>query len=221
MSNLQITAERIVPPKPSLRLTEELYALHPYHKDANLSNPMQQKYFSLLGAWYHVLHHIQHHPALGQHDFAIVMEDDISLHWDLSTAAAQAAILHGFDLARADGWLNLGICPVTYFKDTEQVYQGLKYARIFGWCGHALAFTKHRAATLLQDMHTSMLDYLSKHDTYEWGQSMDMMLGQYSRGHNGTWTIATNLVGHMGEVGVFYQDRERFPDGTYLAQRLK
>lgn len=210
LAQLHIQAERVWPPKPSLHLAKEMYAIHDYDKEVNLSDPQHQRYFSLLAAWKHVLHHVAHHPDLEPHNFAIIMEDDISLQEDVSLAAARNAILHGFDLARSDGWLYLAVCPTEYFPETEQ-YQGLTYSKMVGWCAHALAFTKHRAASIMHEMHTSMKeDFLTQFPSYSFGHGVDQMLSQYGHIHNGTWTVATNLQGKHNAVGLFYQDRERF-----------
>lgn len=87
--------------------------------------------------------------------------------------------------------------------------------RCYGLCSHAMAVTKHKAATLLLDMHGGMLDYLETHDSAHAGHSIDQMLYNYARMQNGTWTTATNLVSPVERnppsVGIFYQDKTRFP----------
>ena len=92
--------------------------------------------------------------------------------------------------------------------------QGLTYMRCYGLCSHAMAVTKHKAATLLLDMHGSMLEYLKTHDSVPAGHSVDQMLYNYARMQNGTWTTATNLVSPVERsppsVGIFYQDKTRF-----------
>ena len=219
LSALHISAERVWPPKPSLHLATKMYAIHDYDMDLDVADPVHQRYFSLLVAWKQALHHLAHHPGLEPHDWGIIVEDDISLHGDVSLAAAQAAILHGFDLARSEGWLYLGMCTATCSTETEQVYQGLTFAKSTGFCSHALAFTKHRAATIFSDMHRSMReDYMPVHGSREFGESIDQLLEQYSHGSNGTWIVGSNLSkedntdGQWPVVytGLFYQDRSRF-----------
>ncbi len=45
LSSLHITAERVVPPKPSAHMAKEMFAKYDYDKRINLSDPVQQKYF--------------------------------------------------------------------------------------------------------------------------------------------------------------------------------
>lgn len=212
LARLHVSAERVWPPKPSLHLAQHMYKEHDYDKHAHLSDPKHQKYFSLLAAWEHVLQHVAHHPDLAPHDFAICVEDDISLHDDLSLAAAQAAILHGFELARSDGWLYLGVCWPRCWDESAQVFQGLNYSRCSGECTHALAFTKHKAATMLMDLRVGMKDYMSAQgqDTYRVGEAIDQMMATYSYVRNGTWVAGLNLNSSHGHQGLFYQDRDRF-----------
>lgn len=153
---------------------------------------------------------------MAPHDFAIIVEDDVTLHDDLSVSAARAAILHGFDLARSDGWLYLGICQ-TRCKN-ESWFGEVSFAKCGGGvCSHAIAVTKHRAATLIQDLHTSMVeDHLSWAKDYPGAHSMDRMLSNYADYRNGTWVVGTNLNApaesetELKSIGLFYQDRARF-----------
>ena len=216
LSQLHIKAERVWPPRPSLRLAKEMYASHYYDKHANMSEDVHQKYFSLMLGWKHALQHVAQHHDLRPHDFALVVEDDISLHDDLSASTARRAILHGFEVARSDGWMYLGICQTRCANESK--HEGVAFAKCgSGVCSHAIAVTKHKAATLLKDVHTAMLDFVDKYEEYPGGHSMDRLLSNYAEyGMNGTWTVGTNLVAPVesrngrGAIGLFYQDRARF-----------
>ena len=103
-------AKRAHPSKPSLRLAEEMYAVHNYDKDVNLSDIVTQREFSLVSTWDRLLRRVTSDPNMADDDFACIFEDDIALHDDVSHTVARRAILHGMDLAREDGLLYLGSC---------------------------------------------------------------------------------------------------------------
>ena len=157
---LHVSAERVWPPKPSLHLAKLMSAFHDYDKSANMTDDHHQRYMSLLAAWRHVPGHISHHSDLAPDEWALAFEDDISLHDNSTLAAARAAILRGFSLAREEGWLYLGMCLVgghgRYWESTAVSHDGVEYAKCTGMCSHALAFTKRKAGTMLADMHASM-----------------------------------------------------------------
>ena len=171
LATLHISAERVWPPKPSLHLARTLYSYHDYDRHANMTDDHHQRYMSLLAAWRHVLSHIAHHPDLGPDEWALAFEDDISLHDNLTLAAARAAILHGFSLARTDGWLYLGVCQTgghgQCWNGTTVIHNGVEYAKCTGVCSHALAFTKRKAGTMLADMHASMKSFMAIWGSYK------------------------------------------------------
>jgi len=85
MPSLHITAERVVTPKPSAHMAKAMIATYDYDTRMNLSDPVQQKYFLLLNAFEHArAAPLACNPDLGPDDFAVVVEDDVSLHNRLS-----------------------------------------------------------------------------------------------------------------------------------------
>ena len=171
LAMLHIPAERVWPPKPSLHHAKELYATYGFDRQANMTDKYHQKVMSLLAAWRQVLGHIAHHPDLAPDEWALALEDDISLHDDLTLAAARAAILRGFSLARADGWLYLGVCLAkgdgqVCWEDTTVVVDSLQYAKCIGLCSHALAFTKRKAGTMLADLRAGMKRFTDAYGHY-------------------------------------------------------
>jgi len=216
LSSLHITAERVVPPKPSVHMAKEMFATYNYNKHMNLSDPVQQKYFSLLNAFEHALHRLAHHPDLGPDDFAVVVEDDVSLHNRLSLADARATILHGFDLARSDGWMYLGLCGAWCDESSAQVHGHFKFSRCCGMGSHALAFTKRRAATFLADLHASVKHRMATDPEFDgtYAHSVDRMLIAFGQDEgNFAWLPANGMTtpSDIGDwLGVFFQDRSRF-----------
>ena len=171
LATLHITAERVWPPKPSLHLARTMFAFHDHDKQASMADEHHQRYMSLLAAWRQALGHIAHRPDLAPDEWALVFEDDISLHDDLTLSAARAAILRGFSLARADGWLYLGVCLADgdgqgCLESTAEVHDGVKYAKCIGLCSHALAFTQRKAGTMLADMHAGMKRFMDLYGSY-------------------------------------------------------
>ena len=200
-----------------------MYPAYDYDKYVDLTQLNHQKYFSLLLAWKRILHLIAHHPDLAPNDFAIVFEDDISLHDKMSPAAARAAILHGFDLARTDGWVYLGICWPTCFNESLHEYQGHVYTKCGGGCAHAVGITKQRAATLLLDAHSSMKDFVAQRGSYDVAHAIDQLLSELAKSSRGIWSVATDLFspvdGELGVVGVFFHDKHRFHSTIGLRRR--
>ena len=170
LAMLHITAERVMPVEPSLRQAKAMYAFHDYDKSANLTDIHLTRDMSLLAAWRHTLGHIAHHPDLAPDEWALAVEDDISLHDNLTLSAARAAILQGFKLARTEGWLYLGVCLAeghgACFESTTVEHNGVEFAKCYGVCSHALAFTKRKAGTMLADMHASMKGFLDTWGSY-------------------------------------------------------
>lgn len=221
LASLHLAAERVVPPKPTVRMAKEMFASYDYDKQINLTEPLQQKYFSLLSGFESALHRLAHHPDLGPDDFAVVVEDDVSLDNRMSIADARAAILHGFDLARSDGWLYLGMCSAWCDEASMQVYRHVAYSRCAGVGSHALAFTKRRAATFLADVHASVKHRLATDPKYiaNNAHSFDRMLIAHTQKEGLAWLAPSSFAGlhsdfddpkNGGCGGVFFQDRARF-----------
>ena len=173
LAMLHISAERVWPPKPSLHHAKEMYAVYDYDRQADMTDKYHQRCMSLLAGWRQVLSHIAHHPDLAPDEWALAFEDDISLHDNLTLSSARAAILHGFSLARTQGWLYLGVCvnknraDQQCLEDTAVVVDGLEYTKCVGVCSHALAFTKRKAGTILADVRASMQRYVDVVGSYE------------------------------------------------------
>ncbi|KAK9834875.1 hypothetical protein WJX81_005664 [Elliptochloris bilobata] len=216
LASLHLLAQRIHPPKATYKLAEEGYKAHSYDKDVNLDDATTQREFSLLATWERLLQHIAGDPDMAESDFALIFEDDIALHDDLSHAAARRAILHGLDIARDDGLLTLGICVPDCQNVSAEWYEGIQYDKCASLCSHAIAVTKLRAVTLMDQLHEAIhIDFKKwEYDSYYHGHCIDQLLRLYAYAHGGTWTVASNLRSDQSppwgdELGVFYQDRWR------------
>ena len=216
LASLHLLAQRVHPPPASLKLAQDGYRAHSYDKDADLEDPVTQREFSLVAAWERLLQHIANDPDMETDDFACIFEDDIALHDELSHKAARRAVLHGMDLARADGLLNLGICRPDCQNASSRWWEGNLYQKCASLCTHALAVTKGKASTLMSEVHEAIhADFKAwGYQSYYHGHAIDQLLRLYAWHNNGTWAAATNLRSDQSpawgdELGVFYQDRWR------------
>ncbi len=223
---LHLRAEHVTPPKPSAKLAREARKRHNYDKDADVDNVVTQRLFSLTVAWERLTRHIAHDTDMAGDDFAFVFEGDIALHDNVSHADARRAVLHGMDLARADGLLYLGGCFTRCAGGAAEAQWlgNTRFERCSNKCTHALAVTKRKAATLMADLHESMrVEAGPNGSTLYLGYIIDQMLSTYSAHYNGTWTVGTNLFapGNDLHIGMFYQDRKAFHStiGNALADR--
>jgi len=148
MPSLHITAERVVTPKPSAHMAKAMIATYDYDTRMNLSDPVQQKYFLLLNAFEHArAAPLACNPDLGPDDFAVVVEDDVSLHNRLSLRTR----------ARPSSTASTWRAPTAWCHDASaQVHGAVAFSRCCGLGSYPLAFTKRRAATFVADMHASV-----------------------------------------------------------------
>ena len=164
--------------------------------------------------WERLLQHVAGSAHMEDSDFALLFEDDIALHDDLSHAAARSAILHGMALAHDEGLLFLGVCETVFEPGAPTEWLGsVEFRKCTGLCTHALAVTKRAAATLVADVHASVqADMAEKgYDSLPFGYTIDQMLRVHMRRRNGTWLAGANLRSPQRplEFGAFYQDRWR------------
>ena len=225
LGTVHLMAERVHPPKATLKLAQEAYKVHNYDKDLDLSDVVTQRELSLTATWDRLIAHIARHTDMEDDDFACVFEDDIALHDDVTHAVARRAILHGMELGRADGLLSLGMCAPDCQNSTQQWVENVKFEKCASLCTHAVAVTKRKAGTLMADLHAAVHEDFEKwgYDSYYHGHAIDQQLRLHAWHNNGTWTAGTNLYSMETpwwdtHLGLFYQDRWRArpsinPDG--------
>ena len=212
---MHLTAERAHPSKPSLRLAQEVYSVSPHGKDVNLSDTVTRREVSLLSTWDRLLRFIMTDADMADDDFACVFEDDVALHGNVSHAAARRAILHGMDLARADGLLYLGSCGPRCEDGPLDRLDGIEFKRCSNLCSHAIAVTKRKAATLMDDIRVATEALFGVRNN---GRAFDQMLRMYAEHNTYIWTVGSNLwsmqsvredAGGPGGrlMGLFYQDK--------------
>ena len=218
LAGLHLEATRVQPVKASLRWAQETHRKHDYDKNADLLDGKTQRELSLTATWERLLQKIALDVDMGDTDFACIFEDDVALHDDLSTTDARKVILHGMDLARNDGVLYLGICEPTCLAETEQWLGSYKFTQCYGYCAHAVAVTKAKAATYMDEMHAAFQnDFKTKnYTTFAHGHVIDQMQRVHAYNTKAIWTIATNLVdpqtgtyGYGPHYGAFIQDKWR------------
>ena len=184
LASLHLQPERVHPIKPSAQLAREARARHDFDKAVDTEQVQAQRYFSALATWERLLAHIGASAHMGDDDFAFAFEDDIALHDDLSHAAARAAILRGLDLARHEGLLFMGVCETEFAPDAPATWLGtVEFRKCAGLCTHALAVTKRKAATLVADVHASVLADMAEkgYDSMPFGYTIDQMLRVHMR----------------------------------------
>ena len=214
LASLHLQPERVHPIKPSAQLARKARARHDFDKAVDTEQAQAQRFFSALATWERLLAHIAASAHMADDDFAFAFEDDIALHDDLSHAAARAAILRGLYLARHEGLLYLGACEAELAPDAPATRLGaVEFRKCIGLCTHALAVTKSRAATLVADVHASVLADMAEkgYDSLPFGYTIDQMLRVHMRRNNGTWLVGANLASPQRalEFGAFYQDKWR------------
>ncbi len=216
LSTVHLQAERVYPPKPTSKLVHDAHRRHNYDHEVDYEDVVTQRYYSLTVAWERLLHHIAHDVDMDDDDFAFIFEDDIALHEDLAPENATEAILHGMELARADGLLYLGACDFDCapWRGADHWVGGVRFEKCASHCTHAMAITKGKAATLMQELHVSVLTELYVHGdgVRKAAFIIDQQLKMYSQHHNGTWTVGTNFFSPQDEwrmfaFGAFYQDK--------------
>ena len=230
LAGLHLEATRVQPVKPSQRHAQETHRKHNYDKTADLSDIKTQRYLSLTATWEHLLQKIAHDVDMEDTDFACIFEDDVALHDDLSTTNARKVILHGMDIARSDGVLYMGVCEPECLAETTQWLGNYTFAKCYALCAHAMAVTKAKAVTYMDEMHAAFQhEFKTKgYDSYPQGHVIDQMLLVHARTYNATWAIATNLVdpqtetyGYGSHYGAFIQDKWRHSSSIDTAEALR
>lgn len=190
-----MTAERVQPPEASLKHAREVYAVHNYDKEANLSDVSTQRELSLLSAWDGLLRRIARHPSLGGDGFACIFGNDIALHDEVPHSIAMQAIVHGMDLARKDGLLYLSSCGPLCVNDPVERLDRIEYRKCNNPCSHAICVTKKKSRMLMSEIQKAWrADFqMYNYQSIEKGHCMDQMLRVYAEHSNSIWTVGTNL----------------------------
>ncbi|KAK9822504.1 hypothetical protein WJX81_006708 [Elliptochloris bilobata] len=63
---------------------------------------------------------------------------------------------------------------------------------------------------MMADMHASMNESVTEWATYPSALSIDQLMNEHAKRHNGTWTVGVNLNSANSGVGIFFQDKEQF-----------
>ena len=118
------------------------------------------------------------------------------------------------ELGRGDGLVYFGSCwAECNLNSTSEFVGDVKLEKCVNLCTHAMAVTKRKAATLMNELHDSIHADFRQHNYHSihLGFVIDQMLKVYQRRRNGTWTVGTNLwsAQDYNQIGAFYQDRWR------------
>ena len=148
--------------------------------------------------------------SIEEDDFAYLFEDDVAVHPSVSRRKLASILDFSSSLARKDGLLYLGSCAPQCDGKLTRTHDEVTYAKCSCFCTHALAVTRRRARSLAGDLHSNMVEHGIVSST---SHVHDDLLRHYSMYRNFSWVAGINLVSpeNAGHLGVFYQNRLRFP----------